>query len=60
MNTEKLPIGEDTSPKDRVNLGMSPSATVLEWDLRKKVEASTLETIEYKGSKIEPIAGGDL
>jgi hypothetical protein len=29
---EEVPIGEDTRPKDRVKLGVSPSTDVEEWD----------------------------
>ena len=29
------PVGEDTRPKDRVKLGVSPSTKVEEWDCRK-------------------------
>lgn len=31
---KKLPIGEDTRPKDRVKLGLSPSTIVEEIDFR--------------------------
>jgi hypothetical protein len=32
---EEIPIGEDTRPKDRVKLGVSPSTIVEEMDCRK-------------------------
>lgn len=32
-----IPIGEDTRPKDRVKLGLSPSTEVEEWDCTGKI-----------------------
>jgi len=33
---KQMPIGEDTRPKDRVKLGLSPSATFIEIDARPR------------------------
>jgi len=37
-DTEEVPLGEDTRPKDRVKLGVSPSAHVEDWDCREELE----------------------
>lgn len=34
---KEIPIGEDTRPKDRVKLGVSPSTIVEEWDCTDKL-----------------------
>ena len=36
FDKKEIPIGEDTRPKDRVKLGVSPSTVVENWDCRKK------------------------
>jgi hypothetical protein len=35
VGRELKPLGEDSKPKDRVKLGLSPSTVVEEWDMRK-------------------------
>tara|TARA_R110000782_G_scaffold128240_1_gene219837 strand:- start:139 stop:408 length:270 start_codon:yes stop_codon:yes gene_type:complete len=35
VGMEPIPAGEDTRPKDRVKLGLSPSTVVEDWDMRK-------------------------
>ena len=41
--------------KDRVKLGISPSATVVDWDCMKEpFPESDLLELEYDGDKIEP------
>ena len=57
FNKKEVPIGEDTRPKDRTKLGISPTTTVEEWDCRVKVEksAESLKTLDYSGSRVEPI-----
>ena len=35
FNKSPVPLGEDSKPKDRVKLGLSPSTVVEDWDMRK-------------------------
>ncbi len=37
-DTEEVPLGEDTRPKDRVKLGVSPSCNVTWMDCREESE----------------------
>lgn len=34
VGRERIPVGEDRTPKDRVKLGLSPSTALEEWDCR--------------------------
>jgi hypothetical protein len=45
-----VPLGEDTTPKDRVKLGLSPSTIVEEWDCRPTKE-SLLIKVEAAATK---------
>ena len=35
FNKSPVPLDEDSKPKDRVKLGLSPSTVVEDWDMRK-------------------------
>ena len=40
--------------KDRVKLGISPSATVIDWDVTQPFPTAGINELKYDGDKVEP------
>ena len=49
FKSKEVPVGEDTRPKDRVKLGLSPSTVVEEMDSTKLLRSKMVQALEdYK------------
>ena len=51
FNKSPVPMGEDTRPKDRVKLGLSPSTVVEEMDSTKLLRSKMVQALcDYKAA----------
>ena len=51
FNKSPVPLGEDTRPKDRVKLGLSPSTVVEEMDSTKLLRSKMVQALcDYKAA----------
>ena len=51
FNKSPVPLGEDTRPKDRVKLGLSPSTVIEEMDSTKLLRSKMVQALcDYKAA----------
>ena len=51
FKSKEVPVGEDTRPKDRVKLGLSPSTVVEEMDSTKLLRSKMVQALcDYKAA----------